>query len=133
MSSQKATKERHTFTVRDVNVQEFLEGKDNKSEYLREMVRSEVYGDIDQPEGVSEQVWDVYMSALSLFGAESHYEMDAVVAGVSADQNAPSQVVRRLIKRCVSVGLMDRHTRISRVTVAAKPREDVSRKGGGDE
>jgi hypothetical protein len=125
MSSQETTNERHTFTVKDVNVQEFLEGKENKSEYLREMLRSEVYGDSTEPDHVDSQVWDTYMAALSLFGANRHYELGAVVAGISADQNEPSEVVSRRIKRCVSLGLLERHTQISKVTVAAKEREEI--------
>lgn len=125
MPSQEATSERHTFTVQDVNVQEFLEAKQNKSEYLRALLRSEVYGDPVEPDHIDSQVWDTYMAALSLFGANRHYELDAVVAGISADQNEPSEVVSRRIKRCVSLGLMERYTQISRVTVAPKPREEV--------
>jgi len=133
MSSQ-ATNERHTFTVKDVNVQEYLEGKENKSEFLRGLLRSQVYGDPGQPDGISEAVWDTYMAVLSLFGKDRHFEIDAVVSAVSADQNNPGEVVRRRIKRCVAVGLMEKHTGISRVTVAAKPQtEATEREVVGDE
>lgn len=124
MSSQ-ATNERHTFTVKDVNVQEFLEGQENKSEYLRGLLRSQVYGDAHHPDHVAEEVWDTYRAALSLFGPDRHYEFDAVVSAISADQNSPSEVVRRRIKRCVSAGLMEKFTQLSRVTVAAKPMAEV--------
>lgn len=133
MATQEPTNERHTVTVKDVNVQEHLEAQENKSEYLRGLLRREVYGDPGQPDGVDQQVWDTYMAVASLFGANSHYELDSVISGVAADQNDPSDVVRRRIIRCVSLGLMERHTGISKVTVAAKPQSEVEQMGGADE